>query len=194
MLYSYSLMQRVTDEGELAMREWGIVLYLIMLFAGPAFAQEGDQSANIDIRSTLVGTRVYLEDTYVGDADLFLDNVPPGDHMVIMRQGSQRINGQFAVKAGETLMLEGRFEENRIVDLKKVAREDAVKRAEAERKAEEERKAEADLKKKEHAAAVPDKKKTDSKKIVAAVAKPSRSAADHTPDQQPPLNRVGRHI
>ncbi|MDH4163156.1 MAG: hypothetical protein OEW15_10775 [Nitrospirota bacterium] len=171
------------------MRTWGMVLLALALIAGPAYAQEGDESANIDIRSTLVGTRVYLADTYVGDADLFLDNVPPGDHMIIMRQGSQRINGQFSVKAGETLMLEGRFEENRIVDLKKVAREDAMKRAEAERKAEEERKAEAE-KKKEQAAAVPEKKKPEPKKPTAAAVKPAKNAADERRDQYLTLIRV----
>ncbi len=156
------------------------VIAVLVVFGAAHAEDESDQGANIDIRSTLVGTRVYLEDTYVGDADLFLESVLPGEHMIIMRQGSQRIAGQFKVKAGETLMLEGRFEEKRIVDLKQVAREDAAKRAEAERKAEDERKAaEADRKKREQQAKVPEpKKKPETKKVVVASAKPAASQAD----------------
>lgn len=169
------------------------IFFVILFSFGAVFAEEpADQSANIDIRSTLVGTRVYLEDAYVGDADLFLESVPPGTHMLIMRQGSQRINGQFTVKAGETLMLEGRFEENRIVDLKQAAREDALKRAEAERREAVERKAEAESKKKEqqHAKAVEEKKKPEPKKPVVASVKPVKSSHDERRDNYLTLLRV----
>lgn len=163
---------------------------LLITTAAPA-----EESANIDVRSNLVGTRVYLEDTYVGDADLFLENVPSGDHLIIMRQGSQRINGQFSVKPGETLMLEGRFDENRIVDLKKVAREDALRRAEEERKAEAERKAaegarELEKKKQQAAAPAPEKKKPEPRKPVIVASKPAKSAQDDRRDQYLTLIRV----
>ncbi len=147
------------------MRFKGFALFLILLFGGIAGAadQTSPQDGNIDVRSTLVGTRVYLGDAYVGDADIFLENIAAGEHMITMRQGSQRITGMFTLKPGETLMLEGRFEENRIVDLKEVAREEAAKRAEAEKKAEVERKAEAEREK---------EREKEKKKPAAVAAKP----------------------
>lgn len=181
------------------MLKWRMVVLAVLFAVGAAYAAEqAEQSANIDIRSTLVGTRVYLGDTYVGDADLFLESVPSGEHMIIMRQGSQRISGSFKVKTGETLMLEGRFEENRIVDLKQVAREDAARRAEQERKAEAERRAaeeerraaETEHKKKEPAAKVEEKKKPEQKKPVIASAKPAKSQTEERQDSYLTLLRV----
>ena len=160
---------------------------LLMLLSAASAAAAADKATpapapigHVDIRSTLVGARVYFDDTYVGDADLFVEDVPPGDHMITMRQGSQRIFGQFSLKPGETLMLEGRFEENRIVDLREVAREEAAKRAEAERKAEADRKAmEAEHKKKEAPAPKQAaKKKPDQKKVAAAAGAKAAKSAD----------------
>jgi hypothetical protein len=151
------------------------------VFAGTGVLaqEETGKTGNIDIRSTMVGARVYMGDTYVGDADLFLEQVPAGEHMFIMRQGSQRISGNFHLKEGETLMLEGRFEERRIVDLKEVAKEEAAKRADAERKAEAERKVEAERRKREDLAKLEaDKKKktTPKKQQPAEAPKPQKSA------------------
>jgi hypothetical protein len=158
-----------------------LILFLLLFAAVPAIAD--DQPGNIDIRSTLIGTRVYLDDAYVGDADIFLEEVPPGEHIIILRQGSQRLRGEFTLKPGELLMLEGRFEESRIVDLRQVAKEEAEKRAAAARAAETERKAaEVEAKKQEQLAQKkgkkPDKKaekKADEKKAVVATAKPTRA-------------------
>lgn len=178
------------------LKKWFVVCAVLFAFGTVSAEDQAAQSANIDIRSTLVGTRVYLGDTYVGDADIFLDDVPPGEHMIIMRQGSQRIAGQFTVKPGEMLMLEGRFEENRIVDLKVVAREDAAKRAAEERKAELVRKAElehkadAERKKKEQHAKAEEKKKPEPKKTVVASAKPVKSPRDERHDSYLTLIRV----
>lgn len=170
------------------MRFRGYLLFVVLAVAAAAAYAAEQQPGNIDIRSTLVGARVYLDDAYVGDADLFLEDVPPGDHMILMRQGGQRIVGNFSLKPGEMLMLEGRFEETRIVDLKQVAREEAMRRAEEERKAEAERKAaEAERGKKKEpqtAKAEPRKaepkkpepaKKAEPKKAVVAAAKTGRT-------------------
>jgi hypothetical protein len=85
------------------------------------------------------------------------------------------------------MMLEARFDEHRIVDLKDIAREEAAKRAEVERKADSERK-----KKEDAAQAKSDvktdvktdvKKKPDQKKaVVAAVPKPHKTAGDDRRD------------
>lgn len=154
-----------------------VVLGFVLIAGVSAMAE--DQPGNIDIRSTLVGTRVYLDDAYVGDADLFLEEVPPGEHIIILRQGSQRVRGEFKLKPGELLMLEGRFDESRIVDLRQIAKEEAEKRAEAARKAEADRKAaEAEAKKQEQLAQKKGKKadKKQEKKAIVAVAKPTKSA------------------
>lgn len=175
-------------KGDDTMRFRGGLLSLVALLVVTAVASFAeDQPGNIDIRSTLIGTRVYLDDAYVGDADIFLEDVPAGQHIIILRQGSQRIRTEVTLKPGELLMLEGRFEESRIVDLKQVAREEAEKRAEAERLAAAQRAADAEQKKQEQAAekkkeskkAEPKKaesrkaepKKAEEKKVVVATAK-----------------------
>jgi nucleoid-associated protein YgaU len=163
------------------------VLMLVCLAAG--FVQAADERpanvGHIDVRSSLVGGRVYIDDVYSGDADVFIEDVPAGEHSVAIRHSGQVIRGQFILKSGETLMLEGRFDENRLVDLKEVAREEAMKRADAERKAEAERKAaEAEHKKKEAVATatakakVEEKKKPEAKKTAPVEAKRAAKSAE----------------
>jgi len=159
------------------------VLMLVFLVAGLIQAAEERPAnvGNMDVRSSLIGGRVYIDDVYSGDADVFIEDVPAGEHSVAIRYSGQVIRGRFKLKSGETMMLEGRFDENRIVDLKEVAREEAMKRAEAERKAEAEQKAvEAERKKKEPAATakVEEKKKAEPKKIAPAGAKRSPKGAE----------------
>ncbi len=155
------------------------LMVMVLLAWSAAFAGEkaAPVAGHIDIRSTLVGARVYFDGTYVGDADLFVEDVPPGEHAITMRQGSQRIFGQFIVKPGETLMLEGRFEENRIVDLKEFAREEAARRAEEERKAEAARKGEAARKAEAERKAVEDRKIEAERQAAEAEQRNKESAA-----------------
>jgi hypothetical protein len=76
---------------------------------------------HIDVRSTLVGTGVYLADAYEGNADLLSEEVRVGHHIITMQEGSHRISHQFTSEPAETSTLEGRFQEGGILDLKKVA-------------------------------------------------------------------------
>ena len=159
-----------------------IVFMMVFLAVGNLqAAEEQHQAGNIDVRSSLVGGRVYIDDVYSGDADVFIEDVPAGEHSVAIRHSGQVIRGQFKLKPGETMMLEGRFDENRIVDLKDVAREEAMKRADAERKAEAERKtAETERKKKEPVvtAKVEEKKKPEPKKTAPVEARKAAKSAD----------------
>jgi hypothetical protein len=160
-----------------------IVLMVFCMAAGFVQAAEERHAnvGNIDVRSTLVGGRVYIDDVYSGDADVFIEDVPAGEHSVAIRHSGQVVRGQFTLKPGETMMLEGRFDENRLVDLKEVAKEEAMKRAEAERKVEAERKAaEAEHKKEPAAAAAKgqDKKKVEAKKTAPADAKKTPKSAE----------------
>ncbi len=155
-------------------RELVIALVLTLLSAGLAVAQEKGGPGNIDVRSSLVGGRVYIDNEYKGDADIFIEDVKPGEHAITVRQGGQTVSGQFILRSNETMMLEARFDEDRIVDLKVVAREEAAKRAEAERKTEAERKKKEDV---PHAR-TEEKKKPEQKKTVVAVPKPHTSPED----------------
>jgi len=168
------------------MRELVIALVLALLSAGLAVAQEKVAPGNIDMRSSLVGGRVYIDDEYKGDADIFIENVKPGEHVITVRQGGQTVGGQFVLRPHETMMLEARFDEGRIVDLKDIAREEAAKRSEAERKTEAERK------KKEEAppAKSAEKKKPEQKKAAAAVPKLQKSAAEERRDAYLNIIRV----
>lgn len=139
--------------------------------AGVSLGEDAAQAGNFDIRSGQVGSRVYLDNEYKGDADIFIENVPAGEHIITVRSGSRTIGGQFILKAGETMMLDARFEEMRVVDLRDVAREEAAKRAEAERRVETEKKGDAEHKKKEAAEPPVVKKPAPQKKIAATEAK-----------------------
>jgi len=152
-------------------RELVIVLVLSLSSAGLAADQEKGGPGSIDVRSSQVGGRVYIDNEYKGDADIFIEDVKPGEHVISVRHGGQTVVGQFILNPNETMMLEARFEEGRIVDLKNIAREEASKRAEVERKAEAERK------KKEDAtqAKTEEKKKPEPKKAVVAVPKIQKS-------------------
>ena len=69
------------------------LLCALLLVSGTALSEE-QQHGSVDIRSTLIGTRVYLDDAYVGDADLFLDEVLPGEHIftLIILQIARLVN------------------------------------------------------------------------------------------------------
>jgi len=168
-------------------RKLVMVLAVALLSAGLAEAQEKGGTGNIDVRSSLVGGRVYIDNEYKGDADIYIEDVKPGEHSITVRQGGQTVSGQFILRSNETMMLEARFDEGRVVDLKDIAREESAKRAEAERKAEADRK-----KKEEVPQAKPvDKKKPDQKKAVAVVVpKPQKSADDERRDVYLSLIRV----
>ncbi len=90
----------------------------------------------VSVKSTLPDTKVYIDDTYTGVTDLTVDNVMVGERTISLRHGQRTLTGVFTVQKNEVLRLEGRFDENKIVDLGELER---VERAEAERK----RKAEA---------------------------------------------------
>lgn len=158
------------------------LLALGLVLLGAVAVSAEDQPGNIDIRSSLIGTRVYLDDAYVGDADVFLEEVPAGEHIIILRQGSKRLRGEFTLKPGELLMLEGRFDESRIVDLRQVALEEAQKRAKVAREKEEARKiAEQEGRKQQKQARKEQKRRTKKKaeeKAVVAVAKPAPKRRD----------------
>lgn len=112
-------------------------LILTLFATGTAvFAESG----SLDIISTAVGTRVYVDDEYRGDANIFIRNVPAGERTVMCRQGSRRISGTFTLKEGETLRLEARFDEDRIVDLSLVEKaERSRQKQEKEEKAREDK-------------------------------------------------------
>jgi len=163
-----------------------VALLLTLLPAVRVVAQEKDGPGHVDVRSSLVGGRVYIDNEYKGDADIFIEGVKPGEHVITVRQGGRTVVGQFVLKPNETIMLEARFDESRIVDLKDVAREEAAKRAEVERKAEAERKKKEDIPQ----AKADDKKKPEAKKAVAAVPKPHKSTEDERRDVYLSIIRV----
>jgi len=153
-------------------RKLVIALALVLLSAGLAASQEKVGPGSIDVRSSQVGGRVYVDNEYKGDADIFIEDVKPGEHVISVRHAGQTVVGQFTLNSNETMMLEARFEEGRIVDLKNIAREEASKRAEVERKAEAERKKKEDASQ----AKTEEKKKSEPKKAaVVAVPKVQKS-------------------
>jgi len=119
------------------------ILTVLMFAAAVMAAEPGEKTGNLEVSSSLIGTRVYVDDTYKGDADLFIENVSVGQHTIICRQGSQTITDTFTLQEGETLKLKALFDSSKIVNIREAERLEAErKKKEAQAKAEAEKQAE----------------------------------------------------
>jgi len=106
----------------------GAVIAGLVVVTAICTAEAAEKSANLEITSSLIGARVYVDDTYKGDADLFIENVIPGEHTITCRAAGQTVSDTFTVRAGETLKIKALFESGKIVDILE------AERVEAERK------------------------------------------------------------
>jgi hypothetical protein len=95
----------------------------------------------LSVRSAVPETKVYVDDTYRGYADSVIDEIIVGEHVISCRTETQSVSGRFSIGKNETLKLEARFNEGKLVavaDREKAEREKAerekLEKAEAEKK------------------------------------------------------------
>jgi len=86
----------------------------------------------VSVKSPLPDTKVSIDDLYKGVADITIENVTTGQHTVSLQQGDRKITGSFTVKKDETLRLEARFDEGKIVSNTEMEKAEAEKRKKAE--------------------------------------------------------------
>lgn len=123
--------------------------------AAPSRGQEGEflivKYGTVDVKSSLPEAMVYIDGESKGPANTAIENVIAGEHTITCTAGEKSVTGKFTVRKNETLKLEARFSEGRIVVLA-VMQEDAAKKkreAEAARPEQQKKKAETEAKKPE---------------------------------------------
>lgn len=124
-----------------------LIAALFVGLHGPVFPitaiaeEQPGKAGNIEVSSSQIGTRVYVDDTYKGDADIFIDKVSVGQHTITCRQGSQTVSDTFTINEGETLKLKALFDSGKIVNIAEAERLEAERKTkEAQAKVEAEKK------------------------------------------------------
>lgn len=124
------------------MRSW--ICSFLMVLAGlsfaasPAVAQEEEivivKYGTVLVKSPLPGAKVYIDDAYKGAAGVVIENVVTGKHAISCRWEDKTVSGAFMVKKNETLRLEARFDEGKMVDLSEAEKAGAEKKKKEEAK------------------------------------------------------------
>jgi len=99
----------------------------VLFFSGFAWSAEPPKPApepeqemvivkygSVLVKSSLVGARVYIDDTYKGSAESVIESVITGEHVIICKTDDKSVSGTFQVKKNETLKLEANFETGKL--------------------------------------------------------------------------------
>lgn len=70
---------------------------------------------SVSVRSLTPDAKVFIDDVYKGAAENTIENVIVGDHIVSCRTEHKTVYGAFTVKKNETLLLEARFDEGKLL-------------------------------------------------------------------------------
>jgi hypothetical protein len=124
----------------------GLLLALVLVFPGMGLSEEQqkqDQApepelmivkyGSVTVKSEEPGARVYIDDIYKGAAGEVIESLVVGEHVISCRTGDRAVSGAFQIKKNETLRLEARFDEGKLVAFKQPAKIEPVK-AEVEKK------------------------------------------------------------
>jgi hypothetical protein len=104
----------------------------------------------VQVKSALPDAKVYIDDVYKGMANALIENVVAGEHTIACALEDKTISGSFTVRKNETLKLEARFNEGKLVNLAEQESAAAKKKKEQEAaKQEQKKKAEMEAKKPE---------------------------------------------
>jgi hypothetical protein len=143
--------------GKVGTRVFAVVATALVFIAisgnGRVKAEEAELTivryGKLSVKSTVPDAKVYVDDTYKGPADNVIDSIMVGEHTISCRTDTKTVSGKFSVKRDETLRLEARFEENKIVVLvehEKVEKVEPEKKVKAEPKIEKPKKAAVEVK------------------------------------------------
>lgn len=87
---------------------------------------------SISVRSLISDAKVFIDDVYKGAAENTIESVIVGDHVISCRTENKAVTGNFTVKKNETLRLEARFDEGKLVAI--TVPEKIVEQVEVEKK------------------------------------------------------------
>ena len=124
----------------------GLLMMAALAFAGAGQSEEQQKQSqapepelvivkygSVEIKSPVAGARVYIDDIYKGGADDVVESIVVGEHVISCRAGDRAVSGTFQIKKNETLRLEARFDEGKLVVFKQPAKVEPMK-AEVEKK------------------------------------------------------------
>ncbi len=104
-----------------------LLFVMILAFAAAVTAEEQQQQppaepelvivkyGSLFVKSSVSGAKVFVDDIARGSADDMIEGVVAGQHSVSCRTDSGTVSGVFQIKKNETLRLDARFEENKLV-------------------------------------------------------------------------------
>ncbi len=124
----------------------GLLMTAALIFAGMGLSEEQHKPSqasepelmivkygSVEIKSSVPGARVYVDDINKGSVDDVVESIVVGEHVISCRAGDRAVSGTFHIKKNETLRLEARFDEGRLVVFKQPAKIEPIK-AEVEKK------------------------------------------------------------
>jgi hypothetical protein len=83
---------------------------------------------SVAIKSTISGAKIYVDDIYKGGTDTVVENIVVGEHVISCRTEGRSVSGMFHIKKNETLRLEARFDEGKLVVLKQPVKVEVEKK------------------------------------------------------------------
>jgi hypothetical protein len=109
-----------------------LVLCVLVLMSGLSFSSLGwSQEAqpapeaepelvivkygSLYVKSQEPGAKVYIDDTYKGGADSIIESIVAGQHVISVRVDAKAVSGTFSIRKNETLRLEARFSEGKLI-------------------------------------------------------------------------------
>ena len=105
---------------------------------------------SVMVKSPVLDAKVFIDDVASGSVNTVIESVPVGDHVVACRAEGKAVSGKFSIVKNETLRLEARFDEQKLIDSTEIERAEAARKKKAEAaKLEEQKKAMAEAKKSE---------------------------------------------
>ena len=90
---------------------------------------------SVSVKSLIPDAKVFIDDVYKGAAENTIENVIVGDHVISCRAENKTVSGTFTVKKNETLRLEARFGEGKLLSItlpEKVEQSEVEKKKKAE--------------------------------------------------------------
>jgi hypothetical protein len=83
---------------------------------------------SIAIKSKKSGAKIYVDGIYKGGTDAVVENIIVGEHAISCRTERHSVSGTFQIKKNETLRLEARFDEGKLVVLKQPVKVEVEKK------------------------------------------------------------------
>jgi hypothetical protein len=115
-----------------------LLIAAVLVFAGMSWGEEQQKRSqepelmiakygSIAIKSSVSGAKVYVDDIYKGSVDNVVESIVVGEHVISCRTEDRAVSGTFQIKKNETLRLEARFDEGKLIVFREPAKAEPAK-------------------------------------------------------------------